>query len=76
MLGRAAEHEPHVPGVLASIVVRHFRQALQLLGDLVETLFRHRQGGEGEGAAQAFDVEHRAEAREHSVIEQRMQSAE
>jgi len=76
LFGRAAEHEPHVPGVFASIVVRHFRQALQLLGDLFKAFFGHRQGGEGKGAAQAFDVEHRAEAREHAVSEQGMQSLE
>lgn len=68
--GGAAEHEPHVPLMFAAVVVGDFRQAVEDGRHGVEAFFRHGQGGQGEGAAQAVDVEHGAEAGEGAVVQQ------
>ena len=56
--------------MLAAVVVGDLGQAVEDGRYFVEAFFRHGQGGQGEGAAQAVDVEHGAEAGEGAVVQQ------
>src|SRR5690554_1436534 len=47
-LGRlGGQHEPHVETVLAAVVVGHLGKGVHRLGDVLERLLRHCQGGQG-----------------------------
>ena len=64
------EHEPHVEGVLATVVVRDLGQGIDPRGHFVEALLGHAQRREHEAAADALDLEQRTEAGQHAAREQ------
>ena len=58
--------------MLAAVVVGDFGQTIEDGGYGVETLLGHRQRSQGEGAAQAVDVEHGAETGQGAIVQQRL----
>ena len=72
--GLGRHHEPHVQRLLAAVVVRHLGEGIDGSAHGVKTILGHSHGREDELAACAFDLEQRAEAREHTLGEQAVQA--
>jgi len=68
--GFRGQYEPHVQRMFTPVVVGDLRKGVNLFADTLVAFFGNRHGRETEGAAQALDLEHRAEAGEQTVGEQ------
>ena len=64
------EHEPHIEGMVAAVIVGDLGQGVDRLRHPVEIRVGHREGREGEASAQALGIEEGAEAAQQTVVEQ------
>ena len=74
--GLGGEHEPHVERVLAAVVVRDLGEGIDRLDHPRPLAFGHGHRGQAERAAHALDLVHRPEAREHAIVEKRLQAGD